>query len=115
MLIVGWGSTKGAIEEAVERLRAEGKRVSSLHLKFVQPMPSGLKDLLRRFDKVMTVENTWSDSLDSEHFDEDGRRYTGLALLLRARFLVDVDCWGEVKGQPIKPGKIVQAAIERLP
>jgi 2-oxoglutarate ferredoxin oxidoreductase subunit alpha len=115
LLIVGWGSTKGAIEEAVGRLRAEGKRVSSLHLKFIQPMPSGMKDMLRRFDKVMTVENTWSDSLDSEHFDEDSRRYAGLALLLRARFLVDVDCWGEVKGQPIKPGKIVQAALERLP
>ena len=115
LLIVGWGSTKGAIEEAVGRLRAEGKRVSSLHLKFIQPMPSGMKDVFRRFDKVMTVENTWSDSLDREHFDEDSRRYAGLALLLRARFLVDVDCWGEVKGQPIKPGKIVQAALERLP
>jgi 2-oxoglutarate ferredoxin oxidoreductase subunit alpha len=114
MLLVGWGSTKGAIEEAVERLSAEGKRVSSLHLKFLQPMPSGLKEVFRRFDKVMTVENTWSDSLDREHFDEDSRRYAGLALLLRARFLVDVDCWGEVKGQPIKPGKIVQAVLDRL-
>jgi len=114
LLIVGWGSTKGAIEEAVERLRADGKRVSSLHLKFIQPMPSGMKDMFRRFDKVMTVENTWSDSLDSEHFDEDSRRYAGLALLLRARFLVDVDCWGEVKGQSIKPGKIVRAVLERL-
>jgi 2-oxoglutarate ferredoxin oxidoreductase subunit alpha len=115
LLIVGWGSTKGAIEEAVGRLCAQEKRVSSLHLKFLQPMPSGMKDMFARFDKVMTVENTWSDSLDSEHFDEDSRRYAGLALLLRARFLVDVDCWGEVKGQPIKPGKIVQAALERLP
>ena len=115
LLIVGWGSTQGAIEEAVERLRADGKRVSSLHLKFLQPMPSGMKDMFRRFDKVMTVENTWSDSLDSEVFDEDSRRYAGLALLLRARFLVDVDCWGEVKGQSIKPGKIVRAVLERLP
>jgi 2-oxoglutarate ferredoxin oxidoreductase subunit alpha len=114
LLIVGWGSTQGAIEEAVARLRAEGRRVSSLHLKFLQPMPSGMKDMLRRFDKVMTVENAWSDSLDSEIFDEDNRRYAGLALLLRARFLVDVDCWGEVRGQPIKPGQIVRAVLERL-
>jgi 2-oxoglutarate ferredoxin oxidoreductase subunit alpha len=114
LLIVGWGSTEGAIEEAVERLRADGKRVSSLHLKFLQPMPSGLKDVLRRFDKVMTVENTWTDSPDNEILDEDNRRYAGLALLLRARFLVDVDCWGEVRGQPIKPGQIVQAVLDRL-
>jgi 2-oxoglutarate ferredoxin oxidoreductase subunit alpha len=114
LLIVGWGSTKGAIEEAVARLRAEGRRVSSLHLKFLQPMPSGMKDKLRRFDKVMTVENAWSDSLDSEMFDEDNRRYAGLALLLRGRFLIDVDCWGEARGQPIKPGQIVRAVLDRL-
>ena len=41
LLVVGWGSTKGAIEEAVERLRAEGLRVSSLHLRFLQPMAAG--------------------------------------------------------------------------
>jgi 2-oxoglutarate ferredoxin oxidoreductase subunit alpha len=114
LLIVGWGSTKGAIEEAVERLRADGKRVSSLHLKFLQPMPSGLKDMLRRFDRVMTVENAWTDSPDNEIFDEDNRRYAGLALLLRARFLVDVDCWGEARGQAIKPGQIVRAVLDRL-
>jgi len=114
LLIVGWGSTQGAIEEAVERLRADGKRVSSLHLKFLQPMASGLKEILRRFDRVMTVENAWTDSPDNEIFDEDNRRYAGLALLLRARFLVDVDCWGEARGQAIKPGQIVRAVLDRL-
>ena len=71
MLVVGWGSTKGAIEEAVERLRADGSKVSSLHLKFLQPMASGIKEILQRFDKVMTVEISWCDDLDDEMIDEE--------------------------------------------
>ena len=114
MLIVGWGSTRGAIEEAVGRLRADGRRVSSLHIEFLQPMPSGIKEAMSRFDRVMTIENTWCDSPDGMVVDEHNRRYSGLALLLRARFLVDIDCWGEVRGQSIKPGEIVNAVRERL-
>ncbi len=114
LLVVGWGSTKGAIEEAVGRLRADGEKVSSLHLRFIQPMPSGLGDVLNRFNKVMTVEGNWSDSLDDENIDGDNRRYSELALLLRARYLVDVDCWSEVLGQSIKPGAVVRAIRDRL-
>ncbi len=86
LLLVGWGSTKGAIEEAVDRLRAEGRRVSSLHLKFLQPMAPGIKDVLQRFDKVMTIENNWCDANDDELIDEQNRRYAALAWLLRARY-----------------------------
>ncbi len=114
LLIVGWGSTKGAIEESVRRLRAKGHRVSSLHLKFLQPMASGIREILHRFDRVMTVESNWSDTVDAEIIDDDNRRYSELAWLLRARFLVDVDCWSEVKGQPIKPRTIVEAVLDRL-
>jgi 2-oxoglutarate ferredoxin oxidoreductase subunit alpha len=46
--------------------------------------------------------------------DGDNRRYSQLAWLLRARYLVDVDCWSEVRGRPIKPGAIVRAVTERL-
>lgn len=114
LLIVGWGSTKGAIEEAVDRLRADGHKVSSLHLRFLQPMASGIKELLRRFKAVMTVESSWSDRPDGEMIDEDNRRYSNLAWLLRARYLVDVDCWSEVRGQPIKPGTIERVMREKL-
>jgi 2-oxoglutarate ferredoxin oxidoreductase subunit alpha len=114
LLIVGWGSTKGAIEEAVELARADGHEVSSMHLKFLQPLPPGIKDALQRFDQVLTIENNWSDSLDDQVIDEDNRRYSNLAWLLRARYLVDVDCWSEIKGQPIKPGTIGQVIRERL-
>ncbi|MEK7861632.1 MAG: 2-oxoacid:acceptor oxidoreductase subunit alpha, partial [Chloroflexota bacterium] len=114
LLVVGWGSTKGAIEEAVEQLRREGHRVSSLHLGFIQPMPSGIGDVLRRFKKVLTVESNWSDSLDEPLIDEENRRYAALALLLRSRYLVDVDCWTEVRGRPIKPGSIRAALLRSL-
>ncbi len=114
LLVVGWGGTKGAIEEAVGRLRADGQKVSSLHLRFLQPMAPGIGDVLKRFVQVLTVEGSWSDSVDREIIDEDNRRYSELALLLRARYLVDVDCWSEVKGEPIKPGNIVRAIRDRL-
>jgi 2-oxoglutarate ferredoxin oxidoreductase subunit alpha len=114
LLIVGWGSTRGAIEEAVTRLRGDGHAVSSLHLRFIQPMPSGIGEILHRFGRVMTVEGNWSDRTDHEMIDGDNRRYSQLAWLLRARYLVDVDCWSEVRGRPIKPGTIVRAVTERL-
>ena len=114
LLVVGWGSTKGAIEEAVGQLRAEGHRVSSLHLSFIQPLPSGIREILRRFTRVMTIESNWSDQPQDELIDEDNRRYAALAMMLRARFLVDVDCWSEVRGRPIKPSTIRDAIRAKL-
>jgi len=114
LLIVGWGSTKGAIEEAVERLRGEGHKVSSLHLTFLQPMQPGIKEVLKRFRHVMTVEGNWSDDPNDPLIDETNRRYSALAMLLRARYLVDVDCWSEVRGRPIKPGTIYAEIRRRL-
>ncbi len=114
VLVVGWGSTQGAIEEAVERVRMDGHKVGALHLKFLQPLASGIKEIMAKFDKVMTVENSWCDNLEDELIDEDSRRYANLEWLLRARYLVDVDCWSEVEGRPIKPGAIAQAILEKL-
>jgi len=114
LLIVGWGSTRGAIEEAVERLRGEGHKVSSLHLTFLQPMQPGIKEVLQRFRHVMTVEGNWSDDPSDPLIDETNRRYSALAMLLRARYLVDVDCWTEVRGRPIKPGTIYAEIRRRL-
>ena len=114
VLVVGWGSTKGAIEEAVDRLRAEGKKVASLHLGFIQPMPSGIGDIMKRFARVMTVESNWSDPVDHPLIDDENRRYAALAMLLRSRYLVDVDCWTEVAGRPIKPSSVVRALRAKL-
>ena len=114
LLVIGWGSSKGAIEEAAASLRAEGKKVSSIHLRFLQPMQPGIKEIMQRFKKVMTIETNWSDDPADEIIDETNRRYSALATLLRARYLVDVDCWTEVKGQPIKPSTIRRVLLEKL-
>jgi 2-oxoglutarate ferredoxin oxidoreductase subunit alpha len=114
LLVLGWGSTKGAIEEAVERLRGEGHKVGSLHLQFIQPMPSGVGEIMRRFAQVMTVEANWADRADDPIIDAENRRYSALAMLLRSRYLVDVDCWTEVRGRPIKPGSVWRAMRAKL-
>ncbi|CAD5375065.1 2-oxoacid:acceptor oxidoreductase subunit alpha [Rubrivivax sp. A210] len=114
LLLVGWGSTMGAIEEAVTRLRGEGLAVSSMHLRFIQPLPSGIREILKRFAKVMTIEGNWSDKPEDELIDEDNRRYSALAMMLRARFLVDIDCWSEARGRPIKPADICGVARKAL-
>ena len=114
LLVVGWGSTKGAIEEAVEAACAEGSKVSSLHLRFLQPLPPGIKEIMQGFKKVMTVEGNWSDRSEDQIIDETNRRYAALATILRSRYLVDVDSFSEVKGQPIKPGTIRRAIAKRL-
>jgi 2-oxoglutarate/2-oxoacid ferredoxin oxidoreductase subunit alpha len=114
LLIVGWGSTKGVIEEAAARIRGDGHRVSSLHLTYLQPMASGIGEIMRRFGRVMTVEMSWSDRLEDELVTPDNRRFSALAWLLRARYLVDVECWSEVKGQPLKPGVVERAIRQRL-
>ncbi len=114
VLIVGWGSTKGAIEEAVAELREEGKKVSSTHLTFIQPMPPGIKEILAGFKKVITIENNWSDSPADEMIDESNRRYSALAMLLRSRYLVDVDCWSDCRGTPLKPNTVRKVILEAM-
>ena len=114
LLVVGWGGTKGAIEEAVARLRGEGHRVSSTHLTFLQPMQPGIGEILRGFRQVITVEGNWADDPRDPLIDESNRRYSALAMLLRSRYLVDIDCWTEVRGRPIKPGTVYAELRGRL-
>ena len=117
LLVIGWGSTKGAIEEAVDAMRVEGHRVSSTHLRFLQPLPPGIKEIMQGFEQVMTVESNWSDDPESAIIDDTNRRYSALAMLLRARYLVDVDCFSEVRGQPIRPSairRVISRKLERV-
>ncbi|MDH3619571.1 MAG: 2-oxoacid:acceptor oxidoreductase subunit alpha [Gammaproteobacteria bacterium] len=114
LLIVGWGSTLGAIEEAVDRARAQGLKVSSVHLRFLSPMEPGLKEIFSRFKKVMTVEINYSDEPGSPLLTEENRRYSQLALVLRAHTLMDIDCWSKVPGHPLQPGTIHNVIESRL-
>ncbi len=114
LLIVGWGSTLGAIEEAVDRARADGLRVSSLHLRFISPMEPGLKAIFQRFSKVMTIEINYSDDPNAPLTTSENRRYAQLALLLRSHTLLDIDCWSAVYGAPLQPGMIHGVIREHL-
>lgn len=115
LLIVGWGSTKGAIEETVERARAEGLRVSSTHLTFLSPMQPGLKKIFSGFKRVCTVEINYSDELGAPFINAESRRMGQLAWLLRAHTLIDVDCWTRVPGEPLHPDAILDAIRSRIP
>jgi 2-oxoglutarate ferredoxin oxidoreductase subunit alpha len=104
LLVVGWGSAKGAVDEGVNLCRPEGYRVSGLHLKIVYPLPLMLKDIFSRFKRVVTVEAAYGDDL----------KPAPLAMLLRAHTLVDVrSAIAKATGRPLTP-KGVAAKIREL-
>ncbi|MDX5325779.1 MAG: 2-oxoacid:acceptor oxidoreductase subunit alpha [Bacteroidota bacterium] len=106
LLLVGWGSTRGAIEEAVEKARAQGLKVSSLHLRFLSPLEPGLKGIMQKFKKVVAVELNYSDTVGRPLITDENRRYSQLAFYLRAQTLVDIDSYSNVFGQPMSPIRI---------
>lgn len=107
LLIVGWGSTLGAIEEAVNTARAEGLKVSNLHLKVMFPMVLGLKEVFNQFKKVVAVEINYSDTPGHPMITKENKRYSQLALLLRSQTLCDIDSFSNVHGQPISPDTVL--------
>jgi 2-oxoglutarate ferredoxin oxidoreductase subunit alpha len=114
LLVVGWGSTRGAIEEAVDRARAEGLSVSSLHLTFLSPLEPGLQEIFSRFRRVITVEINYSDDPRDVFVTQENRRRGQLAWLLRAQTLVDIECWTRIFGEPLRPGAILRGIKDFL-
>lgn len=114
LLLVGWGSTLGAIEESVDRARAKGAKVSSLHLHFLSPLEPGLREIFSKFKKVKTVEINYSDTLGNPLITQENRRYAQLAWYLRAHTLTDIDCFSNVYGQPISPFQILKMMEKEL-
>ena len=94
LLVIGWGGTRGAITAAVESARNDGLDVSQAHLRHLNPFPSNLGEVLRQFDRVLCPELN------------EGQ----LAMLLRSEFLVDVESFSKIAGQPFK----VQEIRERI-
>ncbi len=115
LLIVGWGSTRGAIEEAVDRARAKGLKASSLHLTFLSPLQPGIKEACDKFTKVMTVELNYSDASDDPHITPTNRRRGQLATLLRAQLLIDCGSWGKVHGAPLQPAVLLGIIEKYIP
>jgi 2-oxoglutarate ferredoxin oxidoreductase subunit alpha len=93
LLVVGWGGTKGSITAAVEAVREDGLEVSQIHLRHLNPFPSNLGEVLGRFRKVLLPELS------------DGH----LALLLRARYLIDIQSLSKIEGQPFKISELTDA------
>ncbi|MBT8081363.1 MAG: 2-oxoacid:acceptor oxidoreductase subunit alpha [Gammaproteobacteria bacterium] len=114
LLIVSWGSTHGAIEEAVDRARDAGKSVASVHLRFLSPLEPGLEEIFRGFRKVMTIELNYSDDPEHPLINKETRRYAQLAQVLRSHTLMDIDCWSVVPGHPLSPGRICQVIDTHL-
>src|SRR5262249_45608377 len=86
LLVVGWGSTFGAIASAVELSQRKGLPVSSIHLRHLNPFPRDLGEILRRFDKVLVPELNLGQ----------------LSVLIRARYLVDAKGLNKIQGKPFK-------------
>ncbi|EDM75752.1 pyruvate flavodoxin/ferredoxin oxidoreductase-like protein [Plesiocystis pacifica SIR-1] len=98
LLVIGWGSTYGAITQAVRRARAAGKKVSQVHLRYINPLPPGLGELIAGFDKVIVPEMN------------NGM----LSKILRSEFLVDAVGINKISGQPFKVSEIQKAIEENL-
>jgi 2-oxoglutarate ferredoxin oxidoreductase subunit alpha len=86
LLVVGWGSTYGAITSAVEEMQQQGKSVSSIHLRHLNPFPKNMGEILGRFDRVLVPELNMGQ----------------LCMLLRAKYLVPAVSFPKVKGKPFK-------------
>ena len=114
LLVVAWGSTIGAIEEAVDTLRADGHKISTVHLRFMAPLEPGLKEMFSKYKKVMTIEINYSDDLNAPLITPENRRYAQLANVLRAQFAIDIDCWSVVYGHPLQPGMLINELTRRL-
>jgi 2-oxoglutarate ferredoxin oxidoreductase subunit alpha len=97
LLILGWGSTYGAIRSAVERLQAAGRSVAQAHLRHLNPMPRNTGDVLRSYRRVLIPEINLGQ----------------LLLLVRASFLVDAVGYDRVRGRPFRIAEIV-AEAERI-
>jgi len=98
LLVLGWGSTYGAIAAAVRRVRAQGKAVASAHLMHLSPLPKNTEDVLRKYPKVLIPEMNMGQ----------------LWRILRAEFLVEAELFSKVQGQPIHAAEVEAEILRRL-
>ena len=97
LAVVGWGSTYGAIHQAVKRCRQESLDVSHIHVRYMNPLPRNLGELLAGYDQVLMPEMNTGQFIN----------------IIRAKYLIDAKALNKVSGQPFKI-KEVEAAIRSL-
>ena len=90
LVVLGWGSTYGPIREAVKRVREMGKKVSHVHLRYLNPLPGDLGETLKRFKQVMVAEMNMGQLLK----------------MVRADYLIDAFGFNKIQGRPFKVSEI---------
>jgi 2-oxoglutarate ferredoxin oxidoreductase subunit alpha len=98
LLILGWGSTYGAIKEGIRHAKEKGYNASQVHLRYINPFPKNVSDVLNRFKKILIPELNMGQ----------------MATVLRSTFLRDVIQFNKVQGQPFKVAEIENKIIEVL-
>ena len=98
LLVLGWGSSLGAIRAAARRVRANGHAVATAHLHHIKPFPTNLGAVLRRYERVLVPEMNTGQ----------------LAQLLRAEYLVDVESYTKLEGKPLFAGELEREFEARL-
>ena len=98
LLVLGWGSTYGAIRSAVERLQAAGQSVSHAHLRHLNPFPQNTEEVLRSFRTVLIPEVNLGQ----------------LLMLIRARYLIPAIGLDKVRGKPFRIAEIEETALQLL-
>src|SRR5579863_919513 len=98
LLIVGWGSTHGAITAAVKAQRAKGHRIGHLHLRYLNPLARNVGEILKRYKHVLVPEMNMGQ----------------LVMILRAQFLIDAQGYNKIQGKPFKQVEIEQKIEEFL-
>lgn len=98
LAVVGWGSTYGAINQAVQRCRRDGLRASHIHIRHVWPLPANLGELLSRFDRIVVPEMN------------NGQ----LVHVLRGKYLVDAESVTQISGQPFKVSTLEREIRSRM-
>ena len=97
VLVLGWGSTYGAITSAVENCRANGFNVSSAHLRYLDPMPTNTGDVLKRFNNILVPEMNLGQ----------------LITRIRAEYLIDAIGLNKVQGKPFMI-RDIESKIEEI-
>ena len=95
VLVLGWGSTYGPIAAAARSVRNTGAQVARAHLRHLNPFPANTGEVLRRYDRVLVPEMNMGQ----------------LAMLLRAKFLVDVHSFTQVRGLPFTTVELADAIV----
>jgi 2-oxoglutarate ferredoxin oxidoreductase subunit alpha len=98
LLVLGWGSTYGAITAGLRRVRGNGKKVAAAHLTHLNPLPRNTEEVLRRYPKVLIPEMNMGQ----------------LVRIVRSEFLVDADSYTKVQGQPILAHEMEDEILRRL-